>query len=104
MRNPPGRCLAAAALLALAGCAVSDEGATDFRLARPETEAAWVRLQPAETTDAALAEGDNVQITLETAFVADFWSLFGHPAVSGGRPNGEIAIVAAAFEDDGRTP
>ncbi len=104
MRSARSSWLAGAALLGLAGCAVSDEGAADFRVARPEARAAWIKLQPAETADAALAEGDTVQITLETAFVADFWSLFGHPGVSGGRPNGEIAIVVAAFEDDGRTP
>ncbi len=104
MSNAPGRCLAAAALLALAGCAVSDEGATDFRFARPEAGTGWVKLQAAEASDLPIGTGEVVQITLETAFVADFWSVFGHPGVSGGRPNGEIAIVVAAFEDDGRTP
>jgi hypothetical protein len=96
---------AALALAGLAACAVSDEGATDFRLARPELAGpAWVKLQPRDSAELPIDEGEIVQVVLETAFVADFWSLFGHPGVSGGRPNGEIAIVVSAFEDDGRTP
>lgn len=96
---------AALALAGLAACAVSDEGATDFRLARGDgTERTWVKLQPADAAGLPIEKGEIVQIVLETAFVADFWSIFGHPAVSGGRPNGEIAIVVSAFEDDGRTP
>lgn len=99
------RAFAALVLTGLAACAVSDEGATDFRLARGDgTERAWVKLQPADAAELPIEKGEIVQIVLETAFLADFWSIFGHPAVSGGRPNGEIAIVVSAFEDDGRTP
>ncbi|MCS6779553.1 MAG: hypothetical protein NZ555_07620 [Geminicoccaceae bacterium] len=106
MRATARASLAAAALFLLAGCgAVSDEGAIDFRFARREPVGpAWVKLQPDDPGELPIGQGEIVQIVLETAFVADFWAVFGHPAVSGGRPNGEIAIVVSAFEDDGRTP
>jgi hypothetical protein len=92
----------------LAACAVSDEGATEFRSlgTRDATEDATELRQNVMKAGRPIRLGEPLLITLKTAYIKDFTEYFANPlrALRGAdSANGEIAIVANVFEDDGTT-
>lgn len=88
-------------LIGLAGCSISDEGATDFRAIGSSGEL-QKNFVPSPATR-AIEPGTPLLITLKTAYIKDFTEFFGNPFRMDAGPNGEIAIVANVFEDDGAT-
>lgn len=119
------------ALLILTGCAISQEGAVDYRKAELLTDArrnqinqnisenklpdengmvAPVKLirkdSPAnETThnDSIIREGDSITIRMRQGFISQFWELPINP-FRRFRANGEIAVIVRAFEYEGADP
>ena len=103
---------------ACSGCAITDEGATDFRQVPVGRETSPPQLEdvdeagkkraislrkdflPSETSN-PINPGEPLAITLKHVFIKDFTEVFGNPFIKTGGPNGEIAIVANVFEDDG---
>lgn len=108
----------------LGACAMSQEGAVDFRKATLSDQAgrqdkideadgkdgkenhppfAPARLvskfiAAPEKKHAVIQEGDSITIRLSQAFIKDFWELGFFSPHRGFRSNGEIAIVVHAFE------
>lgn len=97
---------ALSAVLLLGGCAVSDEGAVDYRktsqVVPGENGALALRHKNFSLrNNAQIEEGNSLSVHLRTAFIKDFIELWGNPIRNGGKPNGEIAVVARVFEMGG---
>ncbi len=88
----------------LAGCAVTDEGATDFRFVGAEgsqNSSDWKKNFLPKEASQAIKPGEPISVVLKHAFIANFSEFFHNPFVEESGANGEIAIVANVFEDDG---
>ncbi|HMR33887.1 MAG TPA: hypothetical protein PKA13_21625 [Geminicoccaceae bacterium] len=100
----PGTGLIATLLAtALGACAVSDEGATDFRQVAVQADGTARMVKDIEPGQAArpIEEGEPLLVSLKSGYIEDFNEIFGSLLREGG-PNGEIAVVANVYEDDGR--
>ncbi len=86
----------------LSACAFSDEGATEFR---GQAGGVTVLRQGVLQSDVthAIRPGEALLITLKTAYIKDFTEIIYNPFRPVESANGEIAIVANVFEDDGTT-
>ncbi|MGH8507534.1 MAG: hypothetical protein ACREVH_02275, partial [Gammaproteobacteria bacterium] len=90
-----------AVLYALGGCAISNEGATDYRVLRPTAKHLDKCTDPSQASRAAIDTVKGIVVSLKQAFITEFveyasplrWWPWGS-----GRPNGEVAIVVNAFE------
>ncbi|MGH8508869.1 MAG: hypothetical protein ACREVH_09145 [Gammaproteobacteria bacterium] len=88
-------------LYALSGCAISNEGATDYRVLRPYADKLDKFTDPSQASRGAIDTGRGIVVSLKQAFITEFveyasplrWWPWGS-----GRPNGEVAIVVNAFE------
>jgi hypothetical protein len=102
--HPWGRVAAVLLATALAGCAISDEGATEFRQVSAGPDGGWRTVKNIEPSEAVrpIEDREPLLVSLKTGYIADFTEIFGSPLREGGGPNGEIAIVANVYEDDGR--
>ncbi len=89
-------------LFALAACAVSDEGASDFRTVAADG-GFRKNVPPTGDPGRQIERGQPLLVTLKSAYIKDFTELFGNPLTGLSGPNGEIVIVANVFEDDGAT-
>ena len=94
----------------LTACAISNEGAVDYRKAeiappqeQPVQASTKVRTAlirqglPTHDDEAQIGKDDSISISLRRAFIREFFEIMGNP-FSGDGPNGEIAIVVKAFE------
>jgi hypothetical protein len=88
---------------ALSACAVSDEGATEFRSAGAGNGAELRQNVLQNDVGRPIQLGEPLLVTLETAYIKDFTEYFSNPLRGSDSANGEIAIVANVFEDDGTT-
>lgn len=88
-------------LFVLSGCAISNEGATDYRVLKPDAKHLEKFTDPSQVSLGAIDTGNGIVVSLKQAFVKEFietaspirWWPWGS-----GQPNGEVAIVVNAFE------
>jgi hypothetical protein len=86
----------------LAACATSDEGATEFRsVGTGDASAALHQNVLQSDVGRPIRPGEPLLVTLKTAYIKDFTEYFANPLRGSDSANGEIAIVANVFEDDG---
>ena len=88
---------------ALSACSTSDEGAREFRSVGTDAAAALHQNVLQSDVGRAIRPGEPLLITLKTAYIKDFTEYFANPFRGSDSANGEVAIVANAFEDDGIT-
>ncbi|WP_432454910.1 hypothetical protein ACRRS0_05485 [Agarivorans sp. QJM3NY_29] len=89
-------CLLAALM---SGCAISNEGATDYRYYNPTDNTAGKYIKPKDVKNSQLAIGDGLVVSIKQMYIQEFTEWRSPLSVLRGEPtNGEIAIVVNAFE------
>lgn len=85
--------------LYISGCAISNEGATDYRYFKPGSVTSEKFIKPADAKERAIEVGAPLIISLKQIYISNFVE-FRSPLrwIRGEPTNGEIAVVVNAFE------